>query len=74
MANALAPLDLTNVNQFHIDRVSYLWHRHISGPTPNPAIRISFNSHHLSNNTLYELVSLVEYMIASDQHISLANA
>jgi len=73
-AKALAPLGLTNMNQFSLDRISYLWHRQISGPTPDHAIRISFNSHHLGHNTLYEFVSLVEYRIASDQHISLANA
>ena len=72
-AKALAPLCRTNMNQFLLDRVSYLWHRQISGPTPNPAIRTSFNSHHLDHNTLYEFVSLVEYEIAYDQHISLAN-
>jgi len=72
---ALAPLGLTNINQFPLDRVSYLCHRQINGPTtPNPAIRTSFNTHHLGHYTLYEFVNLVEYRIAFDQHISLANA
>jgi len=73
-AKALAPLGLTNMNQFPLDRVSYLWHRQISGPTPNPAIRTSFNSHHVGHDTLYEFVSLVENRIAFDQNISQANA
>jgi len=44
------------------------------GLTPNTAIRNSFNSHHLYYNTLCEFVSVVEYMMTSDQHMSLVNA
>jgi len=60
--------------QFPLDKVSYLWHRQIRDPTPNLAIRTSFNSYHLGHNTLYDFVYLVEYKVDFDKHISLANA